>query len=217
MIPRTIHYCWFGRGSPNALMRRCLQSWRRYMPRCEIVEWNDGNTPFDSNFVRAARRVALWAHVSDYVRLCVLQRHGGIYLDTDVELRQSLDPLRVDQCFAGFQLAQPSTDWVNNAVLGAEPGHPFLADCLQLTVRHFEVTGRFPRSPTVTTQVLRMYGLREYGLQELGGVTVYPTTHFYPYPWFESFREECVSSSTYAVHFWEGSWRRTNSAARSSA
>lgn len=207
MIPRTIHYCWFGKSTPNQLMQRCIQSWRAHVPEWNIVEWSERNVPLDNSFLRTAYTQGLWAHVSDYVRLRALSVHGGVYLDTDVELRRSLDNLRSNKCFVGFQSEEPSPDWVNNAVLGAEPGHPFLDECLKLTLAHFEVTRRFPRSPAVTTQVLRMYGLQSYGEQELNGVAVYPTSYFYPHPWFAQFREELVSDKTHCVHYWQASWR----------
>ncbi len=93
-IPKTIHYCWFGGNPKSELIQRCIESWEKYCPDYEIIEWNESN--FDINccqYVKDAYAAKKWAFVSDYARLWVVYTHGGIYLDTDVELKQNLDEL----------------------------------------------------------------------------------------------------------------------------
>ena len=93
-IPKVIHYCWFGGAPLPRLAEKCLKSWKKYCPDYEIRLWNEENFDLNENrYVREAASVGKWAFVSDYVRLKVILEHGGIYLDTDVELLKSLDSL----------------------------------------------------------------------------------------------------------------------------
>ena len=91
MIPKIIHYCWFGRGEKPELVQRCIQSWRKFCPDYEIVEWNENNFNTSCNrWCKEAYEFKKWAFVSDYARLKAVYDHGGIYLDTDVELKSVL-------------------------------------------------------------------------------------------------------------------------------
>ena len=102
-IPKVIHYCWFGRGELPRLAEKCIQSWKKYCPDYEIVCWNEDNFDINQNkYAREAYESGKWAFVSDYVRLKVLYDEGGIYLDTDVELIKSLDPLVKENGYMGF-------------------------------------------------------------------------------------------------------------------
>lgn len=209
MIPKKIHYCWFGKTPMSDLNRRCLDSWREVMPDYEIKEWNASNSPLDDDaYCRAAYAKGLWSRLSNHVRLHALYTEGGIYLDTDMEALKSFEPLLRHECFMGFQQEEEQIDWVNNAVMGAQPGHQFVQQCLESTGKLFAETGRFYRAPTVITMGLKELGLREYGLQEIEGVTIYPAEYFYPYPWFGKFSPDCIKENTYCIHYWEGSWRK---------
>jgi mannosyltransferase OCH1-like enzyme len=217
MIPRTIHYCWFGKNRKSDCIRRCMKSWNRILPGYTIREWNESNIPFDTAYVRETYSQKQWSRLSNYVRLYALNTHGGIYLDTDMEVLKSLDPLLVDDGFLGFQLEQhptDSVDWVNSAIFGCRAGHPFLKKCMDLTTRLFETEGQFYRSPTVITTALKEVGLKEYGMQVLDGIRLYPVEYFYPFSWLEIFSPECIGSNTYCVHYWEASWLQTPSEGR---
>ena len=208
MIPRKIHYCWFGPRPKSALNHRCLESWRRIMPEFEIKEWNETNASLDSDYCRASLAQGHWSRLSNFVRLHVLYEEGGIYLDTDVEVLKSFSPLLNRRCFMGFQQEEETIDWVNSAIAGAAPGHELIRECLDLTQELFAVTGEFYRSPTVVTKVFKNRGLQTYGPQELDDVTLYPTEYFYPFPWFSKFTPDCIRENTYCIHHWEGSWRK---------
>ena len=94
MIPRIIHYCWFGGNPLPKSAQRCIASWRKFMPDCEIHEWNEQN--FDVNahpYTRAAYAAGKYAFVSDFARYKILEEWGGIYFDTDVEMVASIDDL----------------------------------------------------------------------------------------------------------------------------
>jgi mannosyltransferase OCH1-like enzyme len=217
MIPKIIHYCWFGNNPLSDLNKRCIDSWRRLLPDYTIKEWNEHNSPLDNDYCRAACERGLWSKVANYVRLHALSTEGGIYFDTDVEVFKNFDPLLGHRCFVGFQLDKENDDWVNNAVLGAEAGHPFIRRCIELTVELFVDTGTFYRSPQVTTMALREIGLSRYGTQQLeNGVMVFPTEYFYPYTWFEEFTPACIRKNTYAVHYWEKTWGSLPEAKKSS-
>lgn len=208
MIPKKIHYCWLGQNPQSDLIKRCIDSWHRVLPDYQIKLWDETNLPLDNRYARAAYAARAWSRLSNHARLYALYREGGIYLDADVEVRKDLSPLLRHECFVGFQQPEEQEDWVNNAILGAREGHPFLAQCIQLTHSWFASTGQFPRSPTVVTRLLKEMGLRDYKLQEIEGVTIYPIEYFYPYPWHGNFSPECITENTYCVHYWEGSWWR---------
>jgi mannosyltransferase OCH1-like enzyme len=206
-IPRKIHYCWFGPKPLSALNQKCIESWRRYMPDFEIKEWNEQNFKLDSEYCKASFAQGQWSRLSNYVRAWTVYEEGGIYFDTDVEVTRSFAQLLDHKCFLGFQQEEETVDWLNTAVFGATRGHSFVRECLDLTTELFAATGKFYRGPTVVTKALKNRGLREYGFQELGDVTVYPAEYFYPFPWFEKFTPECVTENTYCIHHWEGTWR----------
>ena len=87
MIPKKIHYCWFGKGPKSKLFEKCLASWKKYFPDFEIIEWNEENFDVSSNkYVKEAYENKKWAFVSDYARLKIIYEEGGIYFDTDVEV-----------------------------------------------------------------------------------------------------------------------------------
>lgn len=206
LIPPKIHYCWFGNGPRNDLLKKCMDSWQRVMPEYQLKEWNETNSPLDNSYTSAAYGQKLWSRLSNYVRLYAVYTEGGIYLDTDVEVIRSLTPLLRHKCFVGFQQEEEQVDWVNSAVLGAQPGQHFLRRGMEMTVKLFEDEGEFYRGPAVATAVLKEMGLGSYGLQEIGEVTVYPIEYFYPYSWYDKFSPDCIKEETYCVHHWAGSW-----------
>ena len=92
MIPKKIHYCWFGKGQKPKLAEKCIESWKKYCPDYEIIEWNEDNFNLDTNgYTRYCYSNKKWAYLSDFVRLCVVEEYGGIYFDTDVELLKKPD------------------------------------------------------------------------------------------------------------------------------
>ena len=129
-IPKIIHYCWFGRNSKPAIVEKCIDSWKKFLPDWEIKEWNEDN--FDvtaSAFTKDAYDAKKWAFVSDVARLQIVYNEGGVYLDTDVELKKSLnDLLSYDSFFAFENMCS-----VNSGVgFGAAPGHDYVKAMLNL-------------------------------------------------------------------------------------
>lgn len=217
MIPKTLHYVWVGPKAVPDKVRRLVDGWHRLNPDYRIVLWNEDNIDFSFKFLRAAYGMRAWNRVSDFVRMWALKQEGGIYLDTDIELRRPLDDLLDNQCFLGFQLRERHPDWINGAVLGAAPGHWFV----ERLHRHFvdnmhgwEEVGSF-YGPGLITKVLIEEGLAGYSdePQQVRDVTLYPTRWFYPYAWTESFSEDRVTPDTYAIHHWDETWKKKRSIA----
>lgn len=161
MIPKIIHCCWFG-GSPKTdLAQRCIASWKRYCPDYEIREWNERNFDLDLNgYCRQAYDSQKWAFVSDVARIWALHRFGGIYMDTDVEVRRPLDPLLENETFAGFE----SAEYVGTCLLGATAGHPLFREMLR-RYASLSFLGE-DGTPDLTTNVVRLTCLltEKYGL-----------------------------------------------------
>ena len=104
LIPKKFHYFWFGNGEKPDSVLKCIESWKKYCPDFEIIEWNENNYDIHKHpFMEKAYQEKKWAFVSDYARLDVLYEHGGIYLDTDVEILKDFSPLCVNQAYIGFE------------------------------------------------------------------------------------------------------------------
>ena len=141
MIPRTIHYCWFGQGEMPPLAQECIASWHKLMSDWEYRLWNEENFDVQSvPYTAEAYAAGKMAFVSDYVRLWALEREGGIYLDTDVEALRPLDTLLADAAFAGFEgskhvpvgtcvmASEAHGQWVKSLVKAYEGRHFLLPD-----------------------------------------------------------------------------------------
>jgi len=198
MIPKKIHYCWFGGSELPPLAKACIDSWKKYLPDYELVRWDEANSP-NNEFIQYHLARGNWAFVSDYVRLHALYQYGGLYFDTDIEVIQSFDTLLTNSCFAAFE----ELGRVNNAVLGSEKRGGFIKDCMQYMVDRFENNESYHISPVVTTAVLNS---GEYD------VTIFDAHYFYPYNPYDASNEvkifmyKMVKEDTYAIHHWAKSW-----------
>lgn len=118
MIPKIIHYCWFGRNPKRKLERKCIESWKKFCPDYQIIEWNEDNYDLESApmFVRQAIEAKKWAFATDYIRLKVIFEYGGVYMDTDVELVKPLDSVLDNTVYFGLQYSNSIIMSINSGL-----------------------------------------------------------------------------------------------------
>ncbi len=127
MIPKKIHYCWFGGAPLPDLVQKCIASWQEHCPEYEIIRWDESN--FDLNccdYVKEAYQAQKWAFVSDVARLYALVTYGGIYMDTDMELLKPLDDILQYEAISGFE----SNCRISAGLLSCHAKHPFFQELL---------------------------------------------------------------------------------------
>jgi len=215
MIPKIIHYCWFGRNPLPESAIKCINSWKKYFPDYEIREWNEDN--FDVNilpYTQEAYQAKKYAFVSDYARIWVLYYHGGLYFDTDVEVINTFDDILNNGAFLGFEI-NPNSKTKYGAInpglgLGCEKQHPLL----KLLLSHYEnlnflkIDGSYNTTyaiVNITTNTLRENGLQQVkGIQSIMGVTLYPQDYFNPLN--DATGKLCVTKNTHSIHWFSKTW-----------
>lgn len=194
-IPKTIHYCWFGNGEKSEKIKKCIESWRKYSDY-EIVEWNEKNfNVYEHEYTKKAYEEKKWAFVSDYVRLKVLYDYGGIYLDTDVELRKPLDEFLSNDMFLGFMYDCN----LATSTIGCKKKCKTINELLQLyeTLELEEV----PNNDLFTKFFIKKGLKLNNKTQVVDEVKIYPK-EFFNYNFF--------GINNYAVHHFEDSWKEKN-------
>ena len=214
MIPKIIHYCWFGKNPKSKLIEKSIESWKKFCPDYEIIEWNEDN--FDINccrYVREAYENKKWAFVSDYCRFFALNKMGGVYVDTDVELLKNIDEY----------LDKPLVAFEDNITLA--PGLIFACDkedeaCKALLSEYdadrFVLEDGSFNLRTVCHRATDLFvskGLEQNNtLKEVAGYRVYPTDYFNPYDMNSG--KITVTDTTVSIHHYAGSWVDSGSKAR---
>ena len=209
-IPKIIHYCWFGGNEKPALAEKCIKSWKKYCPDYQIIEWNEENYDISASplYVRQAYEAKKWAFVTDYVRLDVVYRHGGIYLDTDVELKKNLDTLLEFPGYFGFE---EGTYVATGLGFGAEKELPLIkelmADYQQIPFIREDGSFDTTSCPVRNTQVFLRHGLvRDDSRQVLDdGVLILPSRYLCPIS-YENGQKNIVRD-TISVHWFQASWQ----------
>lgn len=207
MIPKIIHYCWFGGRPLHELAERCIASWKEFCPDYEIRRWDENNTDLNENdYIREAYENKKWAFITDYVRLKVLYEIGGIYMDTDVQVCKSLDPFLSETAFSGFENEQQ----IPTGIMASEAGHPFFKELLDYyTERHFvKEDGTFDQTTNVVT--ITEIGTRNGFIpndkkQTVCGMTFYPHDVFCPKSHVTG--EIHSTENTVCIHHFDGSWK----------
>lgn len=205
MIPKIIHYCWFGGEKPHAV-NKYIESWRKLCPDYEIKEWNEGN--FDINcfpYVQEAYNCRRFAFVSDVARLVALFNEGGIYLDTDIELLSSLDKFLCHEAFIGFE----NEKYISTAVIGSVKGGAWIRECLNYyNSKHFIVDGQqvLRTNVDILTEIAKSKGLTfVQEVQNIGGIlTIYPKDYFSPKSWYDG--KIYKTKRTVCIHHFSASW-----------
>lgn len=203
MIPKVIHYCWFG-GAPlpqDAI--RCINSWKKVCPDYKIVQWNEKNFDVKINqYCLEAYRQKKWAFVSDVARLKIIYDNGGIYLDTDVELLKSLDNLLYYKGYMGME----STGSVNTGLgFGAEKHLPLLKELLNTYDNCMFDLENLVSCPVITTELLERLGFISNGkIQDIADIRIFPVEYFAPINL--TTRKKIITTNTYSIHHYSASW-----------
>lgn len=227
-MPKVIYFCWFGNNPIPELTRRCIDSWKKYCPGYEVHQIDESN--FDVNecdYVREAYESGKWAFVSDYARMKVLEQHGGLYFDTDVELVAPIDDIVSNGSFFAceyiYSFKNDSTlphstknrKGVALAVnpglaMGAEANHEIFKEVLRgYECDHYLLSNGRENQRTIVlrvTEVLERHGFNkhEFGIQAIEGITVYPPQYFAGYN--DLLGRDERSENTRAVHHYSASW-----------
>lgn len=207
MIPKIIHYCWFGRSEMPKEAKQCIASWHRWMPDWEYRLWNEDNFSIGTNvYAKEAYEARKFAFVSDYVRLWALERDGGVYLDTDVEVFKSFDDLLRYKAFAGFEGSKHLP--LGTCVMASEAHGDWVSEQLAAySDRHFINTdGSFDM--TTNVQFISAV-MRENGFKQNGKEQDYKDMHIFPIEFFcprQTTGEYLRTDNTYCEHLGLGSW-----------
>lgn len=221
MIPKIIHYVWLGQNPLPKETRECMDSWRTYLSDYELICWDDTLLgEIDCDFVKEAMQERKYAFASDVIRLYVIYKYGGIYMDTDVMVYKSFDPLLMNQAFIGrensmHQIAHTMEVYLTTCCFGAEKGNAFIKRCLDYyTNRHFITSSDKSLPPalrmdmTLNSYLFAVFA-KEIGFNSSvladriqqckdGGLTVYPQRFF---------DSTIITSDTYTKHLALGAWR----------
>ena len=203
MIPKKIHYCWFGRGPKPKLAEKCIASWRKFCPDYEIIEWNEDNFDVNLNgYTRMCYEQKKYAFVSDYVRLAVVAEHGGLYFDTDVELIRPLVLPEPCEAFFGFE----TREYVASGLgFGSVPHGRVIEAMLAEYDFLLDGTQGTRGCPILNTQALVKLGLKQDGsLQRVADTLVLPADYLNPFDAVTGVVEK--TKNTISIHWYSASW-----------
>ena len=207
-MEKYIHYCWFGGKPLPKLAKKCIKSWKKYLPDFEIIEWNETNVNLEEcPFIKGAYENKKWAFVADYARTVALYEKGGIYFDTDMLIKKPIDFLLKEDTFLGIE----DSFMVNAAVWGAsKPKSYFAKKMLDFykSLKSFDVNNLFKVSiPRIMTALLNEEGLDHTSneIQYLKhNITIYPREYFYPLSF--NFKNNVFTENTCMIHYFDASW-----------
>lgn len=217
MIPKIIHYCWFGPKAYSRTVRKCMVTWKRHLSDYRFCLWNEQTcanyaathgvpNPMEHPFVVSAYKAKKYAFVADYVRFWALYYVGGIYLDTDMYVVHSFDALLETEFFCGWETAEGSAqhsadDIVSCGALGACA----LGACARDILAKYD-TMRFDEAhiaeyivPRIITPIILQHN----------EATIYSYDYFYPLPFnkrTEHRFKTYITQNTFAIHLWDISW-----------
>lgn len=203
MIPKKVHYCWFGPKTYPKLIKKCMQTWNVHFPDFEFYFWDEANSPMDIPFMRQAYKAQKYAFMSDYLRFWALNNFGGIYLDTDIFVIKSMHELLDYSCF--FAWETPKNHNISCGVIGSESKEPFIeAICKKYEDLEFRLD-KIPQiiSSRIVTTLFEIYPHKE-------NVHILPFDLFYSFPYKQ--KEDIgnflkyKTDNSYAIHLWNISW-----------
>ena len=211
MIPKTIHYIWFGKNPKPEIVLKCIESWKKYLPDYKIIEWNEENYDVTKNeYLIEAYKAKKWAFVSDYARFDILYQQGGIYFDTDVEMLKELPESYLNN--AGFTGMESTNDIAPGLIFGCEPGHSFLKKILEnYSNSHFILeNSRGPMTVNARiTELMKNDGYKKNGKKQVvNGITIYPAEVFCGFD-LDVFEPQ-ITENTISIHHYASSWGNKN-------
>jgi hypothetical protein len=206
MIPKKIHYCWFGGKELPELAKKCIASWEKFCPDYEIIRWDESNFDLGAcQYVKEAYESKKFAFVTDYVRLYAMYTQGGIYMDTDVEVTKNLDAFLGHQGFSGFE----SKEHIPTGIMASEQGFPLFSELLSYyTDRPFVLANGAMDTTTnvaIITKILTEKGFVPNGeFQIVDGFALYPQDVFCPYDNATGVLHKTLNTA--AIHWFNKSW-----------
>ncbi len=217
MIPKIIHYCWFGRNPLPTSAQKCIASWKMFLPDYEIKEWNEDN--FDVNIIpytKDAYEAKKYAFVSDYARFWILYKYGGLYFDTDVEVIKPMDDIIERGPFMGVEVPANNAGTPKVAPglgLGVSPGLGLYKNLLDLyaTLHFVNNDGSLNQKTIVsyTTEILQREGLQPTNeIQEIAGIWIYPADYFNPFNDLTGKLD--ITANTRSIHWYSKTWNNQN-------
>ena len=206
MIPKIIHYCWFGGKELPELAKKCLASWKKYCPDYEIKCWNESNFDINSNrYVKEAYENKKYAFVTDYVRLYALYNEGGIYVDTDLEIIKPLDEFLKDRAFSGFE----NGEFVPTGIMASEKNLPIIKELMDYYTGRGFVKEDGTLDTTTNTETITGIFIKK-GLklnnqhQVIDDFSMYPADYFCPID--SKTKQKNITTNTYTIHWFASSW-----------
>lgn len=207
MIPKKIHYCWFGGNEKPKSIQKCINSWKKFCPDYEIIEWNESN--FDIHcmpFVEQAYEAKKYAFVTDVARLMLVYQYGGIYMDTDVEVIKPPDDLLENKAYMGFE---NNENVATGLGFGSEAGLPFLKEHIDVYKEwnFINEDGTYNQigAPKATTDLFKTKGIVLDGNEQtVCDVHIYPAEYFNPYD--NIIGKLNKTDKTYSIHWYDASW-----------
>ena len=210
MIPKIIHYCWFGPKPFSRTVRKCMATWHKHLSDYEFCLWNEETcatyaaehnlpNPMEHPFVKGAYVAKKYAFVADYVRFWALYHCGGVYLDTDMYVVKSMDDLLDNELFVSWE--KKEQDYINVALVGSSKNNK----CVEMILKVYD-TLLFNTNQVDKYIVPRLVSPI---VLKNSKTTIYPYDYFYPLPYNERFvwrKMKYNTSNTYAVHLWDISW-----------
>lgn len=208
MIPKIIHYCWFGNNPLPDKVEKCIESWKKYCPDYEIMRWDESNYNYQKKqYISDAYKNKKWAFVADYARLDVVYQYGGIYLDTDVELIGNLDTLLTNHVFLSIE---KYSKVINTGLgFGAEPKAEEILELKNVynTLSFINEDGSFNVIPCTkyTTDIFILKGFFcEDRTQKIGNTVIYASEYFCPID-FET-GKKTITPKTLGIHWYDSTW-----------
>ena len=206
MIPKIIHYCWFGKSPLPELAFECIESWKKFCPEYEVIRWDESNFDLEYNdYVREAYEAKKWAFVTDVVRLYALVKYGGIYMDTDVEVLKPLDEFLQCEAFSGFE----SDTNIPTGIMASEKGQKLFIELLSQydNINFVKEDGSYDLTTNVDriTKTCTKYGfIPNNQKQTVKGFVLYPKDYFCPKDLLT--RKVNLTKNSYTIHHFDGSW-----------